>query len=200
MSSPGDPLPSAPREALERFASLLLRWNRSINLVGRGDEHALWERHIGDSLHLVPLIPRATDRAIDLGSGAGFPGIVLALVTGIPFTLVEADQRKATFLAEARRVTGAPIAVYRGRIETADIPPAPLVTARAVAPLPRLLDLVAPKLMPGGIALLPKGERAAAELTAARRGWQMNVVRIPGRTPGTVVLKISELHPVADRP
>lgn len=178
----------------------MLRWNRSINLVARADERAIWERHVEDSLHLVPLIPPGIDRAIDLGSGAGFPGLILALVTGIPFALIEADQRKAAFLKEARRVTGASVTVHEGRIERAQIPPAPLVTARALAPLPRLLDLVASKLTPGGIALLPKGARVDVELTAARREWQMDLVRVSGRTPGAVVLKISELRPVADRP
>lgn len=178
----------------------MLRWNRSINLIARADEHTLWQRHIEDSLHLAPLIRPDTSRAIDLGSGAGFPGLILAIMTGIRFTLVEKDQRKAAFLKEARRVTGAPVIIHEGRIETADIPPAPLVTARALAPLPRLLELVAPKLKPGGFALLPKGTRVDAELTAARREWQMAFEQIPGRTPGAVVLKISELRPVADRP
>lgn len=196
----GRPLPSAPREALDRFASLLLHWNRTINLIARSSERALWERHIEDSLYLAPLIPPGIDRGIDVGSGAGFPGLILAVTTGISFMLIESDHRKAAFLREARRITGAPVIVHEGRVEAADIAPAPLVTARALAPLPRLLDFVAPKLAADGVALLPKGERADAELTAARREWQMNVLRIPGRTPGAIVLKISELRPVADRP
>lgn len=184
------------REALGRFATLLLHWNRTINLIARQDEAFLWERHINDSLRLVPLIPDSADRGIDLGSGAGFPGLVLALATGIPFDLVESDQRKAAFLNEARRITGAPVTVHPMRIEATDLPPAPLVTARALAPLPALLCLAAPKLAPGGVALFPKGVGGEAELTAARREWHMNVERIPGTEPGAAVFKISELRPV----
>ncbi|MEO8715101.1 MAG: 16S rRNA (guanine(527)-N(7))-methyltransferase RsmG [Acetobacteraceae bacterium] len=187
----------AQREALERFAALLLRWNRTVNLIARGDESLLWGRHIADSLDLVPLIQDTADRGIDLGSGAGFPGLIIALATGIPFDLIEADHRKAAFLREAARITGAPVTIHCSRIEAITLQPAPLVTARALAPLPALLRLAAPKLAAGGVVLLPKGETSAAELTAARREWQMNAERIPGRRPGTVVLKISELHPVS---
>jgi len=189
----------APREALERFAALLLRWNRTINLIARPDEPDLWTRHIDDALRLVPLIPGSASRGIDLGSGAGFPGLVLSLATGVPFDLVEADQRKAAFLNEARRITGAQITVHAARIEATCLPPAPLVTARALAPLPALLRLVHPKLAPGGVALLPKGAGNETELTAARREWHMNVERIPGMKTGVVILKISELRPVSSR-
>lgn len=189
---------SASHEALERFAALLLRWNRTVNLIARGDEADLWQRHIKDALQLAPLIPASAERGIDLGSGAGFPGLILALATGIPFDLVEADQRKAAFLREAVRVTSAPVRVHAVRIEAVALPPAPVLTARALAPLPRLLHLAAPKLAPGGIALFPKGADSDAELTAARREWHMRIDRVPSRTaPGAVVLKISELRPVA---
>ncbi len=174
----------------------MLRWNRTVNLIARHDEARLWQRHIDDALILVPIIPDTVDRAIDLGSGAGFPGLILAWATGIPFELIEADQRKAAFLNEARRITGAPVTVHAARIEATSLPPAPLLTARALAPLPALLRLAAPKLAPGGIALFPKGAASAAELTAARREWHMKVERIAGTEPGAVVFKISELRPV----
>ena len=130
-----------------------------------------------DSLRLLPFIPAGTARAIDLGSGAGLPGLVLAVASGIPFDLVESDRRKAAFLTEAQRVTGAPVAVHCARIEEAAIPPAPLVTARALAPLDRLLDLAAPLLAPGGTGLFLKGARVADELEAARLHWRMQVRR-----------------------
>ncbi len=194
------PAPEAvPREALERFSALLLRWNRTINLIARADEPDVWARHIDDALRLVPLIPGTANRGSDLGSGAGFPGLVLSLATGIPFDLVESDQRKAAFLNEARRITGAKVTIHAARIEATSLPPAPLVTARALAPLPALLRLVHPKLAPGGVALLPKGAGNEAELTAARREWHMSVECIPGSKPGDVVLKISELRPVSSR-
>lgn len=187
----------ASREAFPEaaaFIELLTRWNRTINLVGRGEIDRLAERHVVDSLELVALIRPETARAIDLGSGAGFPGLILAAATGIPFDLIEADQRKAAFLREAGRVTGAPVQVHAIRIEAANLPPAPLVTARALAPLSRLLALAAPLLAPGGTALLPKGAKVDDELTQARQEWHMRAETIPSRiAPGAVILRITEL-------
>ena len=188
---------NASREALARFTPYLVqleRWNRTINLIGRGDMAHAAERHLADALQLAPLIPTGTTRGIDLGSGAGFPGLVLAAATGLPFDLIEADQRKAAFLREAARVLGAPVRVHAIRVEAAALPPAPLVTARALAPLPRLLELAAPLLAPGGTALFPKGTGVTAELTAAREGWHMHVEQIPSRTAaGAVILRITEI-------
>ncbi|MBV8612586.1 MAG: 16S rRNA (guanine(527)-N(7))-methyltransferase RsmG [Acetobacteraceae bacterium] len=185
------------REALERFVTLLLRWNRTINLVSRGDESAIWERHIADSLQLAPLFPPGAARGIDLGSGGGFPGLVLAHATGVLFDLIEADQRKAAFLREAARLLEAPARVHAARIEDAPIPPAPVVTARALAGLPRLLELAAPKLEVGGVGLFLKGATGFDELTDARREWHMRVEQTPSRTaPGAVIYRISELRRV----
>jgi 16S rRNA (guanine527-N7)-methyltransferase len=188
---------NASRDALAPFApylDLLARWNRTINLVGRGDLPRAAERHVADALQLVPLIPPSANRGIDLGSGAGFPGLILAAATGLPFDLIEADQRKAAFLREAARVLAAPARIHAVRIEAARLPPAPLVTARALARLPRLLDLAAPLLAPGGTALFPKGESATAELTAARQRWHMQVEQVPSRTEaGAVILRITEI-------
>jgi 16S rRNA (guanine527-N7)-methyltransferase len=162
---------------LRAYAALLARWNRRINLIARGDEGQIWDRHVQDSLRLVPLIPPGIDRAIDLGSGAGLPGLVLAVATGIPFDLVEADRRKAAFLLEAQRVTGAAVRVHPARIEELKLPPAPLVTARALAPLPALLGLASPLLAPSGLCLFPKGQRVGEELEAARRDWRFGLER-----------------------
>ena len=162
---------------LDLFAALLLRWNATVNLVARADEPLLWERHIGDSLQLIPLMEPYPERAIDLGSGAGFPGLVLAIATGVPFDLIEADQRKAAFLREAARITDAPVRIHPLRIEAARLPRAPLVTARAVAALPKLLALAAPLLAPGGICLFPEGRKrgyridARGDAMANARGW-----------------------------
>jgi 16S rRNA (guanine527-N7)-methyltransferase len=179
--------------ALSCFISLLLEWNRRINLVSRSDEPKLYERHITDCLQLAPLIPPGTQRAIDLGSGAGFPGLILAWDTGIHFDLIESDQRKAAFLREVARLLNAPVSVHATRIKLAKLQPAPLITARALAPLPRLLHLTAPLLAPNGVCLFPKGIEVDAELTAATTQWQMNVERFPSRTaPGAVILRITE--------
>lgn len=194
------PDPDAPRgasPALQAYVSLLLRWNRALNLVSRADEAAIWSRHVEDSRQLAALIPAGVTRAIDLGSGAGFPGLVLAIETGISFDLVEADQRKAAFLREAIRVTGAPACVHAVRISHANLQPAPLVTARALAPLPDLLDLAVPLLAPGGTCLFPKGATASSELTAAAARWHMRVDTTPSRTgSGGVILRISEISRV----
>jgi 16S rRNA (guanine527-N7)-methyltransferase len=185
-------------ERMERFAALLLRWNRTINLVSIKDESALWERHIVDSLQLAPLMHPFPRRAVDLGSGAGFPGLVLAIATGVPFDLIEADRRKAAFLREAGRLLDAPVRVHAVRIEAAEIPPAPLVTARALGPLPRILPMAYSLLAPGGRCLFLKGATVEVELTQSAAEWHMQVERVPSRTaPDTCILRISDLSRVA---
>jgi 16S rRNA (guanine527-N7)-methyltransferase len=180
---------------LVAYADLLLAWNRRINLISRGDEGHLWIRHVEDSLQLVALMPRDLDRGIDLGSGAGFPGLVLAIATGVHFQLVESDQRKAAFLREAARATAAPVSVHAVRADVAEIPRARLVTARALAPVRQLLAMAHRFIAPGGILLLPKGVNAARELTEARAEWNMRVERFPSRThPDGAILKLSEVE------
>lgn len=173
----GAPLAPEVRARLEAFVALLGVWTQRINLVSAADRGAVWPRHVADSLRLVPLMPAGVARAIDLGSGAGFPGLVLAVATGVAFVLVESDRRKATFLGEAIRVTGAPASVHCGRIEGCGLPPAGLVTARALAPLGALLGLAAPLLSEGGVMLLPKGVRAEAEVAEAERDWCFGLER-----------------------
>ncbi len=188
-------------ERLDAFVALLLRWTTKINLIGADDHSHVWQRHVEDSLQLIPVLPKGLDRAIDLGSGGGFPGLVLAIVTGLPFDLVEADRRKATFLREAARVTGAPATVHCVRIEACELPPADLVTARALAPLVRLLPWAAPLLREDGTLLLLKGATADEELTAADREWQMRVRRTPSAThPSAAILQITGLRRVSPDP
>jgi 16S rRNA (guanine527-N7)-methyltransferase len=185
----------AVTDRLRRFSTLLLTWNASLNLIAPGDAASVWERHVEDSLQLVPLIPDGVERAVDLGSGGGFPGLVLAIATGIRFDLIESDRRKAAFLRTAILETGAPAAVHACRIEDAPIAPAPLVTARALAPLPRLLPLAAQLLAPGGVCLLLKGARVQEELTAVAGAWRMEAERLPSRThAGGVILRVSGLR------
>jgi 16S rRNA (guanine527-N7)-methyltransferase len=194
-------------DRLRRYVALLLRWNATINLIGRADAadpDFVWDRHIADCLRLLPLVPGDVTAATDLGSGAGLPGLVLAIAAGVPFALIEADRRKAAFLIEAARVTEAPVTIHCARIEAAPfaptfIAPAPLVTARALAPLPRLLDYAHPLLAPGGICLFPKGPSAAAEIADAKRqGWRFTVDRhdggaAPWAPPGATILRLSDL-------
>ena len=185
---------------MAEYVELLLRWNVPLNLIAHQDELKIWDRHIADSLQLAGLMEPRPDRAIDLGSGAGFPGLVLSLATGVPFDLIEADQRKAAFLREAARVTKAPVQIHPVRVEAASIAPAPLVTARALAPLPKLLGLAAPLLAPGGTCLFLKGANASAELTHAATEWHMQVETLPSRTaPGSCILRITDLSRVASK-
>jgi 16S rRNA (guanine527-N7)-methyltransferase len=179
---------------LRLFAALVEKWSPKINLVSKSDIPHIWDRHIQDSLHLLPYIPPDTSRAIDLGSGAGFPGLVLCIATGIPFDLIESDSRKAAFLMEAARQTAAPAKIHNTRIEAARVAPAPLITARALAPLDKLLALAAPHLAPGGICLFPKGRTAGDELTAVTPLWHMDVERISAPAWGeSCILKVSQI-------
>jgi 16S rRNA (guanine527-N7)-methyltransferase len=185
-------------DRLDAFTEILLRWTATVNLIAPGDVASVRTRHIEDCLQLVPLVPPGVPRGIDLGSGAGFPGLVLAIATGVPFDLIEADHRKAAFLREAARLTAAPATIHARRIEDISLPPAPLVTARALARLPRLLALAVPKLAPDGVCLFLKGAGAPAELTAAAADWHMRVETIPSRTdPSATILRISEIARVA---
>ena len=187
------------RETTQRlaiYADLLLRWNEKINLISRDSETQLWSRHIADSLQLIELIPGNVKHALDIGSGAGFPGLVVAIATGISFHLVEADKRKAAFLREAARQTGAPVTISALRVEAVEAT-APLITARALAPLTSLLDMAVPHLDPAGVCLFPKGVDVDRELTDARVLWNMRVERHPSRIdPHGCILRISEVSRV----
>jgi 16S rRNA (guanine527-N7)-methyltransferase len=198
----GEGFKGVSRETTERlaiYADLLLRWNRTINLMSRRDEPAIWTRHIADSLALCAELPPRSGLAIDLGSGAGLPGLVLAIATGRHFDLVEADQRKCAFLREAARATAAPVTVHTTRIDALALPPAALITARALAALPQLLAWSAPRLAPSGVCLFPKGRTVDAELTQAARQWHMTVVRVASPTDAdATLLRISEISRVRD--
>jgi 16S rRNA (guanine527-N7)-methyltransferase len=170
---------------LDRFVALLIAWEEHTNLIARSTIPVIWTRHIADSLQLLALAPQAKVWA-DLGSGAGFPGLVLACALaqspGAEVHLVESIGKKAAFLREAVRVTGAPAIVHAMRIEDfVDKAPESIeaVTARALAPLPKLLSLAYPLLKKGAVGLFLKGQDVGSELTAAAKYWkiQSNLVR-----------------------
>ena len=193
---PDATIPANRDARLEHFVQVLLRWNGTLNLIAPRDAPVVRQRHVADSLQLVPLIPPGTQRAIDLGSGGGFPGLVLAIATGLAFDLIESDRRKAAFLRSAILETGANATVHACRIEDADVPAATLITARALAPLPRLLPLAAPLLAAGGTCLFLKGARADREIADARAAWRMRIDSIPSQTDQAgCVLRITELSP-----
>jgi 16S rRNA (guanine527-N7)-methyltransferase len=173
------------RETLGRlgvYAELLRKWNRAINLVAADSLEDLWRRHMLDSSQLAPLLPAGGPRIADLGSGAGFPGLVLAILGCGEVHLVESDRRKAQFLREVSRETAAAAQVHQSRIEDLSPLSAAVVVARGLAPLDRLLDYVARHLAPGGQALLPKGQDWERELAAARARWRFAVQVHPSRT------------------
>lgn len=178
---------------LEAYVALLKSWNRRINLVGASTLGDPWRRHILDSAQLWPHLPAKARVLVDLGSGAGLPGLVLAIL-GMPEThLVESDQRKAVFLREAVRVTGAAATVHAVRAEKLRLA-ADVVTARALAPLPDLLELAAPYLGPRGTGLFLKGRTAREELTLAEKSWTMTARLLPSATdPGGTLLILEAL-------
>ena len=183
---------------LRDYLALLRRWNARINLVADAPEEEQWHRHVLDSLQLLPLLPDAAAPLVDLGSGAGLPGLVLAMATGSETHLVESDRRKAAFLTEVVRQLGlGQVRVHPTRIEAARLPPAAVLTARALAPLTDLLAHAHRLLAPEGVALFPKGRSVEAELTAARPAWTMQVERFPSRTdPSATILRVREISPV----
>ncbi|MCP4328310.1 MAG: 16S rRNA (guanine(527)-N(7))-methyltransferase RsmG [Alphaproteobacteria bacterium] len=188
------------RETLARlalFADLLSAWQGRINLVAGPSLDDVWRRHMLDSAQILDILPRPTRSVLDIGSGAGFPGLVLAIL-GVPQVhLVESDGRKAVFLREAARQTAAPVTVHHGRIERLHPFPVDVVTARACAPLARLLELAAPFLTPPAVGVFPKGRRCEDELTAAREKWNMAVERHPSRTdPAATLLMVRDVEPV----
>ncbi len=185
---------AAATARLKTFVSLLNRWNPTIRLVSPQDSGDLWHRHIEDALQLAILMPPGVTQAIDLGSGGGFPGLVLAIATGVSFDLIESDSRKAAFLREAALATQAPVTVHACRIEEVDLPPRSLVTARALAPLPHLLDLAKPLLSVDGICLFPKGERVAPEIEEAEKRWSFTLETVQSHTARAAsILRISRL-------
>ncbi|MCC6949362.1 MAG: 16S rRNA (guanine(527)-N(7))-methyltransferase RsmG [Bradyrhizobiaceae bacterium] len=186
---------------LDQFAELLLRWQRAVQLVAPSTLPKLWTRHIADSLQLIAHAPDAKIW-VDLGSGGGFPGLVIAIAlterAGALVHLVESDARKAAFLREAARLTHAPVKVHAARIESAaeQIGAVDIVTARALAPLPRLLELAQPFLRAGARAVFPKGQHLDEELTEAAKSWMIQSRILPSLTdPSGKILIIESATP-----
>jgi 16S rRNA (guanine527-N7)-methyltransferase len=183
--------------ALRRYAELLIKWQAKINLVSGDSLADLWSRHMLDSAQLYPLLPPSARVLADLGSGAGFPGLVLAIL-GVPEVhLIESDARKCAFLIEAARLAGLapgqnPI-IHRSRVEAVPGFAADVVTARACAPLDRLLGYGERFLGPRSVCVFPKGVQVEDELTAAKN-WRMTVERIPSITDSSgTILRIGHI-------
>ena len=189
-------------DRLDRFVGLLLTWQPRINLIAPSTEAKIWTRHVADSLQLIPLASGARIWA-DLGSGGGFPGLVIACALadapGAHVHLVESTGKKAAFLREAVKLVGVPATVHAVRVE--DFVKAPpgvieVVTARALAPLPKLLTLANPLLTSGSFALLPKGQDVESELTEAAKCWKIQASLAPSRTdPKARIVIVRGLEP-----
>lgn len=189
-------------QQLEVYADTLRKWQSRINLVGPKTLQQLWNRHFADSAQVVNHIPAAANTVADLGSGAGFPGLVIkALRPTLDVTLIEADSRKAAFLTQAAAAMSLSVTIVPRRIE--EVPPASgnagfsVVTARALAPLPALLTLAAPLGDDGTLYLFLKGQNVESELLSAAKCWTMNVKQIASQThQDSRLLQITRLRRV----
>ena len=233
-----------PRETLSRlstYVNLLIEWNQRLNLVAPSTIPDVWRRHVWDSAQLAPLIPAHARTIVDLGSGAGFPGMVLAILLDTPslpslrsasppqagaksFTnafpppvqrgrgtaakaaveggsrltvhLIESTQKKCRFLEEVAAATNAPVKVHPTRAEDVKGLKADVITARAVAPLDRLLALAHPFFTPATIGVFLKGRSLNDELTRATESWRFESSRIPSRSdPSGTILRVTGLTP-----
>ncbi|HEX2580710.1 MAG TPA: 16S rRNA (guanine(527)-N(7))-methyltransferase RsmG [Dongiaceae bacterium] len=179
---PPDLLTAQDRARLAPYHALLLKWTPSINLVAPSTLPDAWRRHFADSAQLSPLLPPKAILA-DLGSGGGFPGLVLSVLRpDLRVSLIEADQRKCAFLAEVARATGAQVNLVNKRIEESGLGPFPYITARAFAPLVRLLDQAEGLIDDDTTGLFLKGVSAADELTEAGKSWHSEAELVPSTT------------------
>lgn len=188
--------------ALDIYVEQLRRWQNVKNLVGPATLDEVWHRHVADALQLLALAPDARTW-VDLGSGAGIPGLVLAITgrvrSGFHVSMVEANARKCAFLTETARLTGAPVTIRNARIEAVigELTGADIVCARALAPLSQLLAWTEPLLTTGTTGLFPKGRDATAELTEADREWTFARDLIPSRTDSQArIVRVTSLSRV----
>jgi 16S rRNA (guanine527-N7)-methyltransferase len=182
--------------ALDAYQTLLALWGQRLNLVSKAElSPEGLAMHVRDSLSLVPHFPDGLDRFIDMGSGGGLPAIPVAVATGCHVDLIEADRRKAAFLQTALAKLSARGTVWRERLEETPTLAARCVTARALAPLEKLLNYAHPLLVPGGCALFLKGPQVHDEVEIARRRWHMEIEIFDGFNEHSKILKITDLRP-----
>jgi 16S rRNA (guanine527-N7)-methyltransferase len=181
------PVSRETEQRLATFVALLAKWRRITNLISERTFAEVWTRHIADSAQLRDLAPDAK-RWIDLGSGAGFPGMVIAIqladTPGALVHLIESDQRKCAFLREVARATGAPAQIHAARIESIapeTLMPVDAVTARAFAPLPAVLDFAKVWLARGAVGIFPRGKTTDAQLSAQHDSTDFQFETTPSR-------------------
>ncbi|MFO1032731.1 MAG: 16S rRNA (guanine(527)-N(7))-methyltransferase RsmG [Hyphomicrobiales bacterium] len=182
---------------VEGFVGLLRQWQARINLVSHASLEDIWTRHVLDSLQLVPLLPAGLKAFADLGSGSGFPAIPTAIATGAHVHIYESNAKKAAFLREALRQSQAAGTVHVVRLESAFQDAAPAVqavTARALAPLPLLIDWSAPLLAQGAHGFFHKGQDLDSELTQTAKYWRIKTKRHPSITDSqAAILEVEEV-------
>ncbi len=186
---------------LELLHDLVLKWQTHINLIAPSTTANIWNRHILDALQLVALLPKEVEAIADLGSGGGFPGLVLAAAQAATVHFYESNGKKAAFLQDALRQMKVPGKVHRLRLEpqmsNANLPKVQVVTARAFAPLPQLLELAQPFFGPETIGLFHKGQDVDAELTEAAKSWRIAFRKHPSLTDSkSVILEVQEFSRV----
>ncbi|NCC22026.1 MAG: 16S rRNA (guanine(527)-N(7))-methyltransferase RsmG [Alphaproteobacteria bacterium] len=192
-------MPPDIQAKLRQYDVLLHKWQKAINLVSPSSLEDSWRRHILDSSQLLPLLPEGPGRLVDLGSGGGFPGLVVAICRpDLEVHLIESDQRKCAFLQAVSRETQAAVVIHNRRIEDVLIPgfSADILTARALAPLSGLCDMVAPVFAanPRASAFFMKGRQAESEVAQARVGWRFTLDRHPSVTdPEAAILVVGAL-------
>lgn len=190
-------------ETLERlfaYCDLVEKWNPAINLVSKSDLSDIWNRHVIDSAQLILQIPAQANLWCDLGSGGGFPGMILAILArelqpNAHMILVESDRRKSVFLSEVSRLLGVSVKIMVQRIEDIEPQHVDVLTARALAPLSILCGYAFRHLKPEGVAIFPKGASAERELGEAKRQWQFNCEGVQSYTdPAALVLALTDVH------
>lgn len=186
-------LSSEAKTKLDTYHALLIKWQKAINLVSNNSLDRAWERHFDDSIQLEPYIPEGAQTLVDMGSGAGFPGLVLAVLRpGLAVHLIESDARKCEFLRTVSRETDTPVTVHNVRIEAMAAPVKPdIITARALAALAAICGYCLPFAQenPGLEMLLMKGEKAGAEIEEAQKKYSFDLVQFSSRTEkaGTIL-------------
>ena len=195
---------NVPHGTLSDFTQwhgLLRKWNARINLVAPKEVDQFWRRHAYDSWQLTAHLPKKWDRLVDLGSGGGFPGLAFGIFAKSSSAarevhLVESVGKKTSFLKTVTRELSLPVTTHTARVENLAPLKADVLTARAFAPLPRLLAYAHPHLTDSAVLLLPKGETADKEIESAREGWHFDVESFKSETDtAAAILRITALRP-----
>ena len=185
---------------MDQYLALLTEWNEKMNLVGPSALASFWGRHAYDCAQLIPMAPDARIWA-DIGAGAGFPGLVISILlkgrAGVQVHLIESMAKRCHFLTTVARSLDLPTEVHNSRAESADLSPVDVVTARACAPLPRLLQYARPLLRGGAIALFHKGREVEAEIAEARKTWSFQAELVQSASdPEGRILRLQRLKRV----